>query len=89
MNMKLFKILLGVFFGLWAIGTVVGALVNERDKWKLNAWGLTDIAALVGAAAMLALFSAWSFESAFKKPADEKDAVQPPPDEKQESGDVQ
>jgi len=67
--MKVFKILLGTLFGAWAIASLVGGLRERGAMLDLSPRGLSEIGALVAAVGMLTVFSLWSFQSAFRKPA--------------------
>jgi hypothetical protein len=77
--MKVFKILLGVLFGGWALGTLVLDL-GSRFGANAPSRGMSDVAALAAVVGALTLFSVWSFQSAFRKPANasEEDAAAPP-----------
>ena len=70
--MKVMKTLLGLLFGAWAIGTLVLGLSDLKAPISSSA-GLSNLAAVVGATAILAMISAWSFQSAFRKPQRSQD----------------
>jgi hypothetical protein len=67
--MKALKILFGLIFGAWAIGSLVLGLENDWAQMDLSARGLSTIGSLVAVVGIFALFSVWSFQSAFRKPA--------------------
>jgi hypothetical protein len=84
--MKPFKILLGVLFAVCAVSSLLGGLQDKSARMDSSTSGLTNIFALVAAVGMFSLFSIWSFQSAFRKPASthgkttdttESNAIQP------------
>jgi hypothetical protein len=70
--MKVVKILLGLIFGAWSLGTLVLG-IRDLEAPAFSPRGLGNLAAVVGGAAILACLSAWSFQSAFRRRARSQD----------------
>ena len=64
--MKIAKILLGAIFVVGAIGSYILGIRFMRGDLAFSAKGVSELAALVAAVNLLALFSAWSFKGAFR-----------------------
>lgn len=64
--MKIFNFALGMFFGAWAIGTLVLGIQAMATPATTTA-GLYELSTSAGAFAMLALCSMWSFQIAMRK----------------------
>ena len=64
--MKIINLLIGLFFGVWAIGTLILGIVDLNSPLSSGA-GVTSVGATLGATAMLGLVSLWSFQNAFGK----------------------
>ena len=75
--MNVVKILMGLFFGAWAVGVLVLG-VGDLKAPLSSSLGLFKLAAVVAPSGILALMSVWCFQSAFRErdpSADETDTV--------------
>ena len=70
--MKIVKIVLGVLFALWALGTLPFC-VSELMRSRSFAEGAANAGMSVSVVGVFSLFSIWSFQYAFKKPMEKRE----------------